>query len=161
MLGLEVSWHFKHLMMPTTYRQLADRVVPNIIELNQVSQKASLLKMSYIKDSKYFLLRWICRILGTTTRVEPETRETQSWCSLANFRYLLSNLRLIKCNHRMTSPQVQPITRLREWSGNKVLLKQVSKLVLNILLVDPRLIGLLVPTQGREVIVEQAGLEEM
>jgi hypothetical protein len=41
------------------------------------------------------------------------------------------------------------------------LLKQVSKLVLNILLVDPRLIGLLVPTQGREVIVEQAGLEEM
>jgi hypothetical protein len=78
MLGLEVSWHFKHLMMPTTYRQLADRVVPNIIELNQVSQKASLLKMSYIKDNKYFLLRWICRILGTTTRVEPEIRETQS-----------------------------------------------------------------------------------
>ena len=39
--------------------------------------------------------------------------------------------------------------------------KQESKLVLNILLVDLRLIGLQVLTQGRGVGVEQVGLEEM
>jgi len=161
MLALEVLLPFKHLMMATTYRQSADKEVPNTWEQDQASQKANLLKMSYIKDNKCFSMRWTIRIPGTTTRVELGTRETQLWCFLVSSRFLLSNLRLTNSNHKLTLHQVRLITRLREWSENRILPKQESKLVLNILLVDLRLIGLQVLTQGRGVGVEQVGLEEM
>lgn len=160
MLALEVLLPFKHLMMATTYRQLADKEVPNTRELDQVFLKVNLLKMSYIKD-KCFLMRWKIRIPGITTRVELETRETQSWCYLVSSRSLLSNLRLINSNHRQTLLQVQLITRLREWSENKILPKQESKLVLNILLVDLRLIEPQVLIQGIGVGEEPVELEEM
>lgn len=161
MLAQEVSLPSKHLMMATTYRQLVEEGVPNTKELDQVFQKASHLKMSYIKGSKCISMKWTIRIQGTTTRVELGTKETRSWCCQANSRSLLSNLRHTSSNHRQTLPQVRLITRLKEWLENKTLLKQESKLVLNIRLAGPRLIGPQVLTQGKIVGVEQAELEEI
>lgn len=78
MLAQEVSLPSKHLMMATTYRQLVEEGVPNTKELDQVFQKASHLKMSYIKGSKCISMKWTIRIQGTTTRVELGTKETRS-----------------------------------------------------------------------------------